>query len=495
MCHIGKSFGGVRVLEDVDFDVRAGEVHALAGENGAGKSTLMRILTGALPEYEGAIRLAGRTVRFASPPHAFQHGIRIIHQELSLVPALSVLDNIFMGRERAGAFRLDRRAEEQRVRPVLDRLGLALDLQQPVEELPLAHQQLVELAKALVFEARLLVMDEPTSALNAQEVERLLAVVRDLRSRGCGIVYITHRMEEVYRVADRITVLRDGRRVATERADVLTRERLVQAMIGRAEGEQYPPARPLAGPLRLQVRDFRVKRARGLAVDGVSLEARAGEIVGLAGLEGSGRSELLMGLFGGLGCSASGEVRIEGRRVSVDCPARAVREGLALLTSDRKTTGLVMSMDAGANITLASQERHACRGWRRLRSERAALERQVRQLGIRGVVEGREIATLSGGNQQKVALGKWLETGPRILLLDEPTRGIDVGAKHEIYQLMQRWKEQGLALLLVTSELPELLALADRILVLHRGRLVRELARAEATPQRVLRAAMGEEAA
>jgi ribose transport system ATP-binding protein len=495
MCHIGKSFGGVRVLEDVDFDVQAGEVHVLAGENGAGKSTLMRILTGAIPDYEGEIRLGGRAMRFASPPHAFRHGIRIIHQELSLVPALSVLDNIFLGRERAGAIRLDRRAEAQRARPVLDRLGLALDLRQPVEELPLAHQQLVELAKALVFDARLLVMDEPTSALNAQEVERLLAVVRDLRGRGCGIVYITHRMEEVYRVADRITVLRDGRRICTERADVLTRERLVQGMIGRAEGELYPAARPVKGPVRLQVEDFRVRRGRGAAVDGVSLEVRAGEIVGLAGLEGSGRSELLMGLFGGQGRSASGAVRIEGRPAAISCPAEAVRAGLALLTSDRKTTGLVLSMDACANITLASPRRHARWGWRRLRSERAALDRQVSQLRIRGVAEGREVATLSGGNQQKVALGKWLETGPRILLLDEPTRGIDVGAKHEIYQLMHRWKEQGMALLLVTSEMPELLALADRIVVLHRGRVARELARADATPQRVLRAAMGEEAA
>jgi ribose transport system ATP-binding protein len=496
MRHIGKSFSGVRVLEDVQFDVRAGEVHVLAGENGAGKSTLMRILTGALPDYEGEILLEGRPVHFATPHEAFRRGLGIIHQELSLIPSLSVLDNIFLGREGAATCWLNRAGEARRVRDVLARLGLDVDLQRAVEEFPLATQQLIELAKALVFEVRLLVMDEPTSALPAPDVERLLRVVQDLKARGCGIVYITHRMEEVYRVADRITVLRDGRRVGTESAAALGRDQLVEWMIGRALREQYPEPASVAGPVRLQVQDFRVAGGRGVAVDQVSFSVRSGEIVGLAGLEGSGRSELLQGLFGGLDRRAvTGAVSVEGRPVRVACPAEAMRAGLALLTSDRKTTGLVLTLDAEANLTLCSLARYARGGWRQRDAEAAAAERQVRQLGIRGVMRGPEVATLSGGNQQKVALGKWLETQPRVLLLDEPTRGIDVGAKQEIYRLMEQWKRQGLALLLVTSEMPELLAMADRVLVLHRGRLVRELSRREATPERVVRAAMGEEAA
>jgi ribose transport system ATP-binding protein len=500
---VGKSFGPHRVLDDVSFDLREGEVHLLAGENGAGKSTLIKILAGIHADYQGAIDLRGRTVRFSSPQEANRAGISVIHQEMSLIDSMSVLDNIELGRERSrlGGLLLDRRNQSARARTLCRQLDLELsdeDLRRPVGQLPLSTKNRIEIAKALAFDARILVMDEPTSALSRTEVEKLFALIETLKRRGCGIIYITHKMEEIYRVADRITVLRDGRRVGTAVPDECPEPKLIEWMIGRtlARHARPSPADPAEteGPSGLEVRGFRVPHAdftRPPAVLDFSVDVRAGEIVGIAGLQGSGGAELFHGLFGAYGFACTGSVRIGGRPFQPVSPARSIRRGLSFLTADRKGSGLVPSMSVAHNITLASLARTSPGGVLRPRAENARALRQAQTLGIRAASLGLPVSSLSGGNQQKVVLAKWLETRPKVLLLEEPTRGVDVGAKAEIYSLMESWAAEGMAILLTSSELPELLLLCDRILTLHRGVVTAEFPRNEATAEKILAAAMG----
>ncbi len=500
---IGKSFGPNRVLDGVSLDLRAGEVHVLAGENGAGKSTLIKILAGIHADYDGRVELAGRAVRFAAPHAANRAGIAVIHQELSLVDTMSVADNLFLGREpaRIGGWWLDRPAQRRRALELCRQLDLELsaeDLARPVGDFPLSAKNRIEIAKALSQEARILAMDEPTSALNGPEVKRLFALMETLKRQGCGIVYITHRMEEIYRVADRITVLRDGRWVGTARAADCPEPRLIQWMIGRELADYIPPR---SGPARageqrprLAVRGFGVPSpdpARPAAVRGFSVEVRPGEIVGLAGLQGAGCSELFQGLFGAYGRVCTGEVWIDGEPFVPSDPRHSIRRGLAYLTADRKGSGLVAGMSVAANISLASLPRVSPAGVLRAGVERERAGRQATALDVRLASLDQAVGTLSGGNQQKVVLAKWLETEPRVLLLEEPTRGVDVGAKHEIYALMRRWAADGMALLLISTEMPELLRLSDRILVLHRGGITGSFGRGEATPEKILAAAMG----
>ncbi|MFB3902369.1 MAG: sugar ABC transporter ATP-binding protein [Acidobacteriota bacterium] len=491
---IGKSFGAVSVLHDVSFRLLPGEVHVLAGENGAGKSTLIKIASGVHRDFSGEIRLNGRPVRFRSPHDAAMQGIAVIHQEMSLVNSLPVVDNIFLGQRLGGRFWLRPRLEEDRARACLAQLGLAIELDKKVEDYPLAVRQMIEIAKALAQEARVVIMDEPTSALNAPEIEKLFQVIADLRSRGCGIVYITHRMEEIYQIADRVTVLRDGRNAGTETTAALPPDRLVQWMVGREISDQFPKRVSRPGGKKLEVKHFSVPDPTGVrqyAVRDLSFDLFAGEIVGIAGLEGSGKSELLNGLFGVYGPLAGASLVLEGRAFSVRSPGDSIARGLALLTNDRKETGLIPSLDLARNITVASLAAFSPKGWIDHRQEEVASEVQVRRLGVRASSVRQDIKTLSGGNQQKVLLARWLQTGPRVLLLDEPTRGVDVAAKHDMYQLINRCTDEGMAVLLVTSELPELLALSDRILVLHRGCLAAEINRQEANAEKVLSAAMG----
>lgn len=503
LTHIGKAFGPVRVLEDVNFDLRAGEVHILAGENGAGKSTLIKILAGIHTDYEGTIELGGRRVNFATPHAANLAGISVIHQEMSLIDPMSVADNIYLGREptRAAGWWLDRPALLARALEVCQRLGLdfsAADLSRPVEQFSLSVKNRLEIAKALAFDARILVMDEPTSALNRTEVEKLFELIDALKRRGCGIIYISHKMEEIYRLADRITVLRDGRHVGTAPATDCPGPRLIQWMIGRELTEQIPPrsatATPAGAPPRLAVQGLRVPHrdpARPDTVRDFSVEVRPGEIVGLAGLQGSGCSELFQGLFGADGPVCTGSVRLDGAPFRPESPARSIRAGLAWLTADRKGTGLVLGMSISENVNLASLPRVSPGGWLRPDREQARAAQQRDALRIRLASLDQPVGTLSGGNQQKVVLAKWLETQPKVLLLEEPTRGVDVGAKHEIYTLMNQWTAAGMAILLISTEMPELLGLSDRILVLHRGEITARLARGEATPEKILAAAMG----
>jgi ribose transport system ATP-binding protein len=488
---IGKRFAGVVALDAVDFDLGAGEVHALVGENGAGKSTLMKILSGVHTDYEGELSVGGAPARFASVRDAERAGVAIIHQELNLVPELGVAANIFLGREPLVAgLVLDRRAMVAAGRRLLDRLGIELDPQARVAGLRVGEQQLVEIAKALSLEARILIMDEPTSALTPTECARLFRIVRQLAAEGVGVVYISHRLDEVMALADRVTVLRDGRNVVTAPIADVDRGRLIAAMVGRQAAGTVSARAPKGGAPVLEVRDLSLdvhsRRGWRRVLDGVGFEVGAGEVLGIAGLLGSGRTEILETLFGASEGRRGGRIRIEGRPVEVASPRDARRLGIALVTEDRKAKGLHLDASIRDNVTLPSLARLARFGIRSAGDEARMAGDAVRRLGVRCTGIEQVAATLSGGNQQKVVIGKWLATRPRVLLLDEPTRGIDVGAKQEIYDLVRTLAAEGLAIVLVSSELPELLLLADRIMVVSEGRRTGMLARAEASEETIM---------
>ncbi len=495
MEHIGKEFAGVRVLHDVQFQLRAGDVHVLAGENGAGKSTLIKILCGVYADYHGRILLDGTECRFHSTHDAARAGIAVIHQEMSLIPAMSVLDNLHLGREQCGPGGWLRRAAQRRAaQALLARLGVAAPLDAPVESLPMNIRQLLEIAKALALDARVFIFDEPTSALHEPDVVKLFAIIAELKQRGCGIVYITHKMKEIYAIADRITVLRDGTCIGTAPAAELPQEKLLNWMVGRALTQQFPPRQARPGALAFSVRNCTVANPAGgprPVVDNVSFDVHAGEILGIAGLQGSGNSELLNAVFGAYATGVSGRLAIAGAACPIAAPGRAIARRLALVTNDRQATGIIPGLGITPNVTLAALPAFSRRGWLRQRAEAAAATRYVAALNIRTRSLSQSVETLSGGNQQKVVLARWLATQPRVLLLDEPTRGVDIGAKHDIYALMNQWTAAGMALVLITSEMPELLAMADRILVMHRGTVTAELPRAAATQEAILHAAMG----
>lgn len=491
---VTKRFGDVTVLKDVPFEVRVGEVHVLAGENGAGKSTLIKILAGVHTEFEGRIEIGGREVHLRTPLEANALGVAVIHQELSLIGPMSVADNIFLGRTPARGGLVQDAAQQERAVHWVQQLGLDIDVRRPVEQFSIAVQQLIEIAKALSQDARVIVMDEPTSALNAPEVERLFALIQSLKQRGCGIVYISHKMEEIERIADRITVLRDGRWIGTAAAKDLPEPELIRWMVGRELGEQFPRHMPHLREERLRLENFSVFPdgvSKKSAVHDISLSVRAGEILGIGGLQGSGASELFLGLFGSYGAVTQGRAQLDGKEMRFRSPEQAIDSGVALLTNDRKATGLVLSLSIIANATLAGLRELSPAGWRQPAREREAARTTTSLMQVRAESLEREVNVLSGGNQQKVAIAKWLQTRPRLLLLDEPTRGIDIASKREIYQLMNEWTGQGIGIMLITSEMPELLTLSDRIVVMHRGGFAAEFSRQQATPEAVLAAAMG----
>ena len=486
----------MRALDGVSFGLLPGEVHALCGENGAGKSTLIKILCGYYPAgtYGGEIHLDGKPVRFRSLREAEHHAIALIAQELALVPELTVAENVMLGREpvRHGLIRgMAVRAEARRA---LGLVGLAVDVDEKVRALGIGQQQMVEIAKALGKEARILVLDEPTAALTEADAQRLLGLLRDLRARGVSIVYISHRLDEVLAIADRITVLRDGRSVATHRIQGCTKERLIAEMVGREVEDLYPRPATTPGAPVLAAADWSVEDPANpgrFVVRGLSLEARAGEVLGIAGLVGSGRTALVSSLFGAARSRVTGRLTVGGRESGAPfaSPAEAIAAGVVLVSEDRKRYGLVLEASVGENLTLATLRRFA----RRLALDHRAREReagaQVKALGIKTAGLHALANQLSGGNQQKVVLGKWLLAAPRVLLLDEPTRGIDVGARAEIYRLIGELAGRGLAVILVSSDLPEVLGLSHRVIVLSQGRLTAALGFAEATPERVMAAA------
>ena len=493
MREIAKSFGGVHALRDVSVTAVAGEVHALCGENGAGKSTLMKILAGAITDFEGSIVLDGRPAAFSGPRDAEDAGIRIIYQELNLVPELTVAANIFLGRERARALGwLDDRAMEAETRRLFDRLGAPIRPRTLVGDLRIGDQQMVEIAKALMFEASILIMDEPTSALSDSEVARLYRVIADLRRHGTTVLYISHKMNEVFTLSDRVTVLRDGRFVASSARDQTSPEQVVRWMVGREIAGLHFEHRPVAGDAVLKVENLSLPsppHSGRPSLSGVSFEARAGEVLGVAGLLGAGRTELLEALFGASPAPPTGSIVLDGRPAVFDGPGRAIAGGVALVTEDRKNLGLFAEMAVAENITIRHLDALAHAGLIDRRAEARAVAESIDRLAIKTAGGRAPITSLSGGNQQKCILARWLLTGPKLLLLDEPTRGIDVGAKAEIYVLIRRLAAQGMAVIMTSSELPELLTVSDRIIVLCEGRLTAELGRPEATEETIMHAA------
>jgi D-xylose transport system ATP-binding protein len=493
---ITKSFPGVRALDGVTFDLRAGEIHALVGENGAGKSTLMKILGGVYPhpQYGGEILIEGQARRFAGVREAESAGIAVIYQELSLVKEMTIGENIFLGREphTFGFIRWDE--VYSRAGKLLADLHLNLDPRTPVGHLGIGQQQMVEIAKALSQEARILVLDEPTAALTDAEVESLFHILTELRSQGVAMVYISHKLDEVFHISDRITVLRDGRTVGTESTTALTEAQVIARMVGREVGNIFPVANHERGEVALEVKNLRVEDpnvAGKMLVDDISFHVRRGEVLGVAGLMGAGRSDLLMGIFGAHAGRTSGSVYVEGKPVRITRPADAIRQGIGFVTEDRKRFGLILDQTILNNMTLAGLRHLSGRFVTNTDAETAAGERSMKELRVKANSVFTVAGTLSGGNQQKVVLAKWLLTNPRVLFLDEPTRGIDVGAKQEIYAQVNELARAGLAIVLVSSELPEVLGLSDRVIVLHEGRITGEFSRAEATPEAVMSCATG----
>jgi len=486
---IGKSFPGVRALSDVSLTLYAGEVLALVGENGAGKSTLMKILAGALRADEGTIAIDGHDVTIASPLDAQKLGIGMIYQEFNLVPQLSALQNIVLGSEPVRGVALDERAARERAKAALAELGIDLPLDRPASRLSVAQQQLIEIAKALSKRARIIVMDEPTAALTEHEIDALFAIIARLRAGGAGIVYISHRMEELPRIADRITVLRDGSVVETRAADQFPAADVIRAMVGRPLDAHFPKLPALAPDAKvvLDVHDL----VRVPAVNGVSFSVHEGEIVGLAGLIGAGRTEIVRAIAGA-DIPTSGVLTIDGHRTVIRAPHDGIEAGIAFITEDRKAQGLVLGMSVLENMTLAHLEQFVNRDHLISHTkEEESARHMIDELHVRTPSPEQLVRNLSGGNQQKVVLAKWLLGKARVFLFDEPTRGIDVGAKAEIYALMMTLLENGAAIVMVSSELPEVLGMSHRILVIRGGRIVRELTRDEATPDAVIAAATG----
>jgi rhamnose transport system ATP-binding protein len=485
MFDISKNFAGVQALRGVSFDLGPGEVHALLGENGAGKSTLIKIITGVHQPDAGEMRLYGQTVSFADPRQSRERGIAAIYQEPSLFPDLDIAENIFVGRQptRAGG-RIAWQTMYREARVLLDSLGVQLDPKTKARNLSVAQQQMVEIARALSVEAKILIMDEPTSSLTLAEVDDLFRIVRQLRQAGTAIVFISHRLEELFQLADRVTVLRDGAYVGTNSVSEVTTDRLIQMMVGRTMTNMFPKQAVEPGEVALQVEGL----TRPGVFENVSFELRKGEILGMAGLVGAGRTDVARALFG-VEPATSGVIKIEGQPVDITSPQQAMKLGLAYLPEDRQHHGLILPMTISHNITLPMLSEFARLGWMNNDSERRAARRAADQLEVRAAGIWQKVRELSGGNQQKVVLAKWLATQPLILILDEPTRGIDVKTKAAVHGLMSDLAAQGIAILMISSELPEVLGMSDRILVMREGHLTGHFSRAEATQEKIMLAA------
>ncbi len=495
MKSISKRFPGVQALDRVDLEAERGEVHAIIGENGAGKSTLVKILGGALRPDDGEMTIGGTTVQFASARDAEKAGVAIIYQELNLCPHLSVAENITLGREPRNRWGLvDRKKMTAEAESALRKLGARIDVSFPVQSLKVGEQQIVEIAKALSLRTSILIMDEPTSALSLAETDRLFQVIRSLKESGVTILYISHKLDEIFRIADKATVLRDGRRIGTRNIQGTSPSEFIVMMVGREMKEISPKAGIGNGPVLLEVKGLTVHHpsARGRPLlEAIDLELKGGEILGLAGLMGAGRSELLMSLFGHPpGDRSSGEIRVRGKAMRIASPAEAIRNGMALVTEDRAALGLFLPLSVRTNMSISSLRELSHLGLIRSSREKARVRGFIERFGIKVPGQLFPVMTLSGGNQQKVILSRWLLTRPEILLLDEPTRGIDIGAKAEIYRLMHEFVAEGMGILLATSELQEIMELSDRILVLNQGRITGRFDERPFSEHRIMEAAM-----
>jgi ABC-type sugar transport system ATPase subunit len=476
---LSKAYGGVTVLDQVDLDLAAGTIRALVGENGAGKSTLIKVLSGAVTPEQGTVRLDDALLPAGDPLTVRRRGVSIVYQEFTLVPHLSVAENVFLGRE-VGAPFLRTADMRRQAQALLNQLGVAVDAGSRVAGLSVAHQQMVEIARALVTDAKVLVLDEPSATLSAVEVETLCAVLRRLRERGLAIVYVSHRLEEVFALADSVTVLRDGRHVVTAPVGGFSRESLIRHMVGREVTEEFPPRRAQAGDVVLAVRHL----AAPPRFADVSLDVRAGEIVGLAGLVGAGRTSAALAMVGAV--RATGDVQVGGRRARFRSPADAIASGVAYVTEDRKALGMFAAMGVDENITMAHLSAFVRGGVLSRAGQREAAAAAAKEFDIRAARLTQPAGTLSGGNQQKALVARFVVRPPRVLILDEPTRGVDVGARAEIYRIMNRLTEHGLGILMISSDLPEAIGMSDRIVVMRAGRTAGELVRSEVTPERVM---------
>jgi ribose transport system ATP-binding protein len=490
---ISKSFPGVRALSDVSLEVRPGEIHGLLGENGAGKSTLIKIVAGVYAPDQGEMIFDGTPVRWSSPREAKQHGIQVVYQEFVLFPQLSVAENIFIGHERRNRLGIVDHARTRRdASELLERLGISLDPRASVGSLSIADQQIVEIARAMVHRVKLLVLDEPTAVIAGREVTLLFDRLRLLRDSGVSVIFISHHLEEVFAICDRVTVLKDGEWVGTHDVADVSREHLISAMVGRELGDLFPPKRDAAPMPRA------VLRTEALSIAGrvhdVSIELRRGEIVALAGMVGAGRSELALGLFGALPIS-KGAIHLEGRRFTSMSPAKAIELGIGLVTEDRKSQGLAMFLDIAANITGPALDEVTKRLLIDRRLESAIARREIDRYRIACRGPQTPVATMSGGNQQKVIVSRWARICRTVLILDEPTRGVDVGAKAEIYRIMRELCDGGLAVLMISSELTEVLGMADRVIVMRQGRITGELQGAAVTEEGIMHLATIERAA
>lgn len=486
---VDKSFPGVKALSNACLSVYAGRAMALMGENGAGKSTLMKVLTGIYSKDAGTIEYLGQQVAFKGPKNSQEAGISIIHQELNLVGNLTIAENIFLGREFTTPFgSIDWKKMHAEADKLLARLNVPHNSHQLCSELSIGEQQMVEIAKALSFESKVIIMDEPTDALTDTETEALFKVIRELKAEKRGIVYISHRIKEIFEICDDVTVLRDGQFIGEVAVAELTEDRLIEMMVGRRLDEQYPHVDVPEGEVRLEVNQL-----SGSGVHNVSFTLRAGEILGISGLMGAGRTELMKVLYGALP-KESGEVRLNGKTISNDCPQDGLNNGIVYISEDRKGDGLILGMSVKENMSLTALDHFskACRI--RHDAEQLVVDDFILMFNIKTPSRDQQIGLLSGGNQQKVAIAKGLMTRPNVLILDEPTRGVDVGAKKEIYQLINKFKQDGLSIIIVSSEMPEVLGMSDRILVMREGRISGEFSREDATQEKLLAAAIGKSA-
>lgn len=490
MRNISKQYPGVRALDDVSLSVEVGEIHALLGENGAGKSTMMKILAGAQSKDGGEILLNGSVVHIDSPQQAMALGISIIYQEFNLVPFLSAGENIYLGREPRAAIPgfVDFKKLYADAQVVLDKLGVKIDARAPVNTLSVAGQQMVEIAKATSKKSKIIVMDEPSATLTDHELRALFRLMLQLKSEGVSIVYISHRLEEIVEVCDRATIMRDGRHVATKDVKDLTREEIIRLMVGRELKDAIPKVAAPVGDVALEVKHL----TRKGVLNDISFAVHKGEVLGIAGLVGAGRTETARVIFGADPMD-SGSIEVFGQPVRIKSPQDAIKHGIGLVTEDRKQQGLVLGMAVRENTTLANLDFLSSLGFIRRGDERQVAEKYRGDLAIKTPTIEQTVHNLSGGNQQKVVLAKWLFTGSKILIFDEPTRGIDVGAKSEIYKLMNELAKNGVAIIMISSELPEVLGMSDRIVVMHEGRITGELSRAEATQEKIMHLATGGE--
>ena len=488
MKHIGKTFPGVVALDDVHFELAEGKVHCLLGENGAGKSTLMKILSGALQKTQGQIFLQGEEIQIKNPRQAQKLGISTIYQELNLVPNLTVAENIYLGNEPLllpGV--IDRKRLFESAQEILEGIGAKIDVDKIVNKLGIAQQQVVEVAKALSLEAKILIMDEPTSALTQHEIKQLFATIWKLKSKGVSIIYISHRIAELFEIGDRVTVLRDGKVIGTHQTNQVTKTQLIHEMVNRELTEQFPKKSTKIG-----VEVFRVQGLkRNGVLNNISFKLHKGEVLGIAGLMGSGRTELARALFGADKID-SGKILINGAVRKLNSTRQAINSGIGFLTEDRKSQGLILLLSVKDNICLPSLERFSRFGFMQMEKEILTTNKYLQELHIKTPGFKQKVLYLSGGNQQKVVLSKWLCSQADILIFDEPTRGIDVGAKVEIYKLMNQLAAEGVAIILISSELPEILGMSERILVMHQGSITGELSAEEATPEKILQFALGE---